>query len=533
MGDEVRRTQGGQQQRLLPGQRASAGSTGACSSGTPTSTASSGCSTASGSAATSWRREPRLRASTSCWSGPGSSGTASTLDRPDWSDHSHSLAFTLRSSAARFLLHGMFNAYWEPLTFELPPAPDERLTLAALHRHGAGVARRHLPRRRRAAGHRRPLRRAAALGRRARDGVRTEAVMPIAGAASRTTDGGRSLDFTIARLGDCLSRVADVGRPLRDRRRTRPLSVDAGRVAATSRRSAASPPAMELRARASGSSSTRRRIACGIVTCGGLCPGLNDVIRAIVLSLHHHYGVQTIYGFRYGFEGLVEASGHEPLRLTPDSVSRIHNSGGSILGSSRGPQKPAAMVDYASQSSASASSSRSAATAPCAARMRSAEEATRQGPKIAVIGVPKTIDNDVSFVQKTFGFETAVTEARRATYAANTEAEGARNGDRPREADGPRLGVHRRVLRARRRPGELLPGPRSPVHAASGCSPRCASGSNTAAMPSSSSPRGRARISWPRAATATPRATSSTGTSGSSCAMRSRDPSRNPARRSP
>jgi isoamylase len=49
------------------------------------------------------------------------------LNRPDWSDHSHSLAFTLRSFHGRFLLHGMLNAYWERLTFELPAMPDEHL----------------------------------------------------------------------------------------------------------------------------------------------------------------------------------------------------------------------------------------------------------------------------------------------------------------------------------------------------------------------------------------------------------------------
>src|SRR5262245_44856728 len=77
-------------------------------------------------------------------------------------------------------------------------------------------------------------------------------------------------------------------------------------------------------------------LGCGIVTCGGLCPGLNDVIRAIVLSLHHHYGVRRTYGFRYGYEGLVRRHGHDPLELTADSVGRIHELGGSILGSSRG-----------------------------------------------------------------------------------------------------------------------------------------------------------------------------------------------------
>ncbi|NLB07099.1 MAG: ATP-dependent 6-phosphofructokinase, partial [Desulfobulbaceae bacterium] len=87
------------------------------------------------------------------------------------------------------------------------------------------------------------------------------------------------------------------------------------------------------------------RVACGIVTCGGLCPGINNVIRAIVLSLHHHYGVDEVYGFRYGFEGLEPRCGHRPLHLTPDLVEHIHEMGGTILGSSRGHQDVGRMVD--------------------------------------------------------------------------------------------------------------------------------------------------------------------------------------------
>ena len=78
------------------------------------------------------------------------------------------------------------------------------------------------------------------------------------------------------------------------------------------------------------------KLKCGIVTCGGLCPGLNDVIRAIVMSLFHHYGVRTVYGFRYGFEGLSPRHRHEPSELTPRMVASIHEGGGTILGSSRG-----------------------------------------------------------------------------------------------------------------------------------------------------------------------------------------------------
>ena len=81
------------------------------------------------------------------------------------------------------------------------------------------------------------------------------------------------------------------------------------------------------------------KLKCGIVTCGGICPGLNDVIRAIVLSLFHHYGVETIFGFRFGFEGLSPRHRHKPMELNLDVVADIHQSGGTILGSSRGPPR--------------------------------------------------------------------------------------------------------------------------------------------------------------------------------------------------
>ncbi|HYQ59976.1 MAG TPA: ATP-dependent 6-phosphofructokinase, partial [Desulfatiglandales bacterium] len=166
---------------------------------------------------------------------------------------------------------------------------------------------------------------------------------------------------------------------------------------------------------------------CGIVTCGGLCPGLNDVIRSVVLSLHHHYGVRTIYGFPYGYEGLEPKFGHQPIMLTPQVVSQIDEMGGTILGSSRGDQDVPVMVDTLERMGVGIlfciggdGTQRGA--------LAISEEASRRGFKLSVIGVPKTIDNDISYVQMTFGFETAVSEAKRATSAAYAEAAGARNG---------------------------------------------------------------------------------------------------------
>jgi 6-phosphofructokinase 1 len=167
--------------------------------------------------------------------------------------------------------------------------------------------------------------------------------------------------------------------------------------------------------------------SCGIVTCGGLCPGLNDVIRAVTLTLHHHYGVRKIYGFRYGYEGLVKRSGHLPLVLSPDLVGRIGEQGGTILGSSRGPQNPEEMVDYLEELGINILFTLGGDGTLKGAKAI-ADESLRRGTPISVIGIPKTIDNDISYVQKTFGFETAVAEARRATYAAHSEATGARNG---------------------------------------------------------------------------------------------------------
>jgi len=234
------------------------------------------------------------------------------------------------------------------------------------------------------------------------------------------------LDFTITRLGECR-----IPSPMSHVRFTR----DDERVLYHSRLEEmkawldkhTDPPAMEAAGPREKIFFNPSKLACGIVTCGGLCPGLNDVIRSIVLSLYHHYGVNKVYGFRFGYEGLVRRYGHKPLELTPDSVNRIHEIGGSVLGSSRGPQDPAEMVKTLADLEVGILFA-IGGDGTLRGAQKIAGEAARQGLAISVIGIPKTIDNDVSFVQMTFGFETAVTEARRATYAANTEAEAARNG---------------------------------------------------------------------------------------------------------
>jgi 6-phosphofructokinase 1 len=169
------------------------------------------------------------------------------------------------------------------------------------------------------------------------------------------------------------------------------------------------------------------KLKCGIVTCGGLCPGLNDVIRSLVMGLYYHYGVKTVFGFRYGYEGLTYRHGHTPLELAPDSVNDIHKEGGTILGTSRGPQDIAEMVDALERMNV-----RILFTIGGDGTLRGAqaisEEIARRGIKIGVIGIPKTIDNDISYVDTSFGFETAVSSSRTAVYSAHNEAIGARNG---------------------------------------------------------------------------------------------------------
>ncbi|MCP4594547.1 MAG: ATP-dependent 6-phosphofructokinase [bacterium] len=166
---------------------------------------------------------------------------------------------------------------------------------------------------------------------------------------------------------------------------------------------------------------------CGVVTCGGLCPGLNDVIRAIVLQLYHWYGVHTVYGFRYGFEGLIPHYGHEALMLTPKTVSNIHQEGGSILASSRGPQPFDEMVDALERLNVQVLFC-IGGDGTFQGALDLSKEIRRRNLKISVIAVPKTIDNDVAFTTRTFGFETAYSIATEAIRGAHVEATGAPNG---------------------------------------------------------------------------------------------------------
>jgi len=162
-------------------------------------------------------------------------------------------------------------------------------------------------------------------------------------------------------------------------------------------------------------------LGCGIVTCGGLCPGLNDVIRSIVFCLQEKYGVTAIYGFRFGYAGLVEPDALKPIELTTRRVGQINEVGGTVLGSSRGPQPVDEMVDALERLGIQL-----LFTVGGDGTLRGAhsivQEIRRRKLDIAVVGVPKTIDNDISYIDMSFGFDTAVEAARQATRAAFVEA---------------------------------------------------------------------------------------------------------------
>jgi 6-phosphofructokinase 1 len=169
------------------------------------------------------------------------------------------------------------------------------------------------------------------------------------------------------------------------------------------------------------------RISGGIVTCGGLCPGLNNVIRSLVLTLTYAYGTRRILGFQYGYGGLSATPAAPPLHLTPDAVESIHESGGTLLGSSRGPVGVDEMVDTLARERVDILFA-IGGDGTLRGAHAIVDALGRRGLPIAVIGIPKTIDNDLEWTERSFGFVTAVEEAGRVIGAAHAEARGAWNG---------------------------------------------------------------------------------------------------------
>jgi len=170
-----------------------------------------------------------------------------------------------------------------------------------------------------------------------------------------------------------------------------------------------------------------KEVTVGIVTCGGLCPGLNDVIRALTFCSLESYGVKRVLGFKYGYEGLVAKYYHYPIELTTDNTDEIHEKGGTILKSSRGAQDTGDIIDTLVHYGVNILFTIGGDGTQRGAR-DIVEEVKKRNLPIAVVGIPKTIDNDVSLIQRSFGFETAVEATWEIITNAHSEAKAYRNG---------------------------------------------------------------------------------------------------------
>ncbi|AEV29860.1 6-phosphofructokinase [Sphaerochaeta pleomorpha str. Grapes] len=169
-------------------------------------------------------------------------------------------------------------------------------------------------------------------------------------------------------------------------------------------------------------------VHAAICTCGGICPGLNNVIRAVVRCFWYRYGVRRISGVQYGYQGLLENSPWPLIPLDPDVVDDIQEKGGTILGSARGGGKQVEeIVDSLERMNINI-----LVTVGGDGTLRGAfdisEEVKKRGLKISVIGIPKTIDNDLSFIQSSFGVDTAVQMAVPVVRCAHIEAKNSIHG---------------------------------------------------------------------------------------------------------
>ena len=246
------------------------------------------------------------------------------------------------------------------------------------------------------------------------------------------TSDTHTIDTTIESLGH-----ADITSPMASRPENDPVSfisdtdrvlidIDAARVVKASKGKTPL-PAFEY-------AGPRRRIyfdpskvRCAVVTCGGICPGLNAIIRSVVFELYYGYNVRQIYGIRYGLQGFIADFHHDVIDLSPGRVEDIMKKGGTILGSSRGKQSPDAIVDCLEQMGIGALFM-VGGDGTLVAATRIADTVLSRGLKISVVGIPKTIDNDISMVSRSFGFDTAVDVATQAIRAAHNEAIGYPNG---------------------------------------------------------------------------------------------------------
>ena len=165
----------------------------------------------------------------------------------------------------------------------------------------------------------------------------------------------------------------------------------------------------------------------GVVTCGGLCPGFNDVIRALAMELYYRYSVKKVYGFCNGYQGFIAKYGRDVLDLTPEFVSHINEQGGTVLGTSRGQQDAGEIVDCLERMGINILFI-IGGDGTLRGGLTITEEIANRGLKISVVGIPKTIDNDIMFIDQSFGFQTAFSVATESIRAAHVEAQAAPNG---------------------------------------------------------------------------------------------------------
>ncbi|MFC1481101.1 ATP-dependent 6-phosphofructokinase [Candidatus Neomarinimicrobiota bacterium] len=246
--------------------------------------------------------------------------------------------------------------------------------------------------------------------------------------STHPTHGSNELDFTIKRLGQAVHRspvenihfVPDDGKIIYD--------LDYNALAARSKADCLEDMiVMEEAGPREYLYFNPKKVVAGIVTCGGLCPGLNNVIRSIFMQLHFQYHVKNIIGFRYGYRGIAVNAHPGPMQLTEDNVELIHNRGGSILSSSRGGPGADKIVDGLEHHGINMLFA-IGGDGTIKGSIAIEEEISRRGLPIAIISIPKTIDNDIPFISKSFGFQTAFSEAVESIRCAHNEAKGAPNG---------------------------------------------------------------------------------------------------------